>query len=124
MSSAAVEGHALGVRIVRLVKTKTKSRKSNAKGCGVDAKDEEMRMKDPDVHARRAIDATGWPSIHGMFLDMEVLITRRDKSVRVVANIEDGLALEDSMKRDAMYHHTRPILFLRHFVVNLVLAGW
>lgn len=66
-------------------------KKKGADGKGEDKKKKKKRIKEPDVRARRrTIDVTRWGSVHlkGMFLDLEVLGTRRDVDEKKVDDVE------------------------------------
>lgn len=66
-------------------------KKKGADGKGEDKKKKKKRVKEPDVRARRrTIDVTRWGSVHlkGMFLDLEVLGTRRDADEKKVDDVE------------------------------------
>ncbi|KAF8075053.1 hypothetical protein FPV67DRAFT_1575346, partial [Lyophyllum atratum] len=61
---------------------KEKRLAKKGKGKDEEKKKKKKRVKEPDVRARRrTIDVTRWGSVHlkGMFLDMEVLGTKRDE---------------------------------------------
>ncbi|GLB41442.1 putative peptide hydrolase [Lyophyllum shimeji] len=73
---------------------------------GEEKKKKKQRVKEPDVRARRrTIDVTRWGSVHlkGMFLDMEVLGTKRDVGdVREREDVVEDEASESASDVEAL----------------------